>query len=84
MLPTHHRYGYTKIGDRPVYDWPGGKRLAFYVAANIMGQPFRIRPLRAALQRCLNHGHKERVRWTLPGKIADYRRSLPEGMLTNG
>jgi hypothetical protein len=31
MLPTHNRYGYTRIADRPVYDWPNGKRLAFYV-----------------------------------------------------
>jgi allantoinase len=35
MLPTHDRYGYTPIERRPVYDWPGGKRLAFYVCTNI-------------------------------------------------
>lgn len=35
MLPTHNRYDYTRIADRPVYDWPNGKRLAFYVCTNI-------------------------------------------------
>ena len=32
---THGRYDYSAIGDRPVYDWPGGKRLAVYVALNL-------------------------------------------------
>jgi allantoinase len=35
MLPTHDRYGYTRVDSRPVYDWPDGKRLAFYVCTNI-------------------------------------------------
>ena len=34
-LPGHDRYAYSAIVKRPVYDWPGGKRLAFYVALNI-------------------------------------------------
>ena len=35
MLPTHNRYGYTPIHKRPVFDWPDGKRLAFYICTNI-------------------------------------------------
>ncbi len=35
MLPTHGRYDYIPLPERPVYDWPGGKRLAFYVALNL-------------------------------------------------
>ena len=35
MLPTHSRYEYSMIDRRPVYDWPGGKRLAFYVGTNV-------------------------------------------------
>lgn len=35
MLQTHGRYDYTSINDRPDYTWPGGKRLAVYVATNI-------------------------------------------------
>lgn len=35
MLPTHGRYEYSNITKRPDYSWPGGKRLAVYVALNI-------------------------------------------------
>ena len=35
MLPTHGRYAYSNITKRPDYSWPGGKRLAVYVAVNI-------------------------------------------------
>ena len=31
-LPTHGRYAYSPIKGRPVYDWPGGKRLAVHAA----------------------------------------------------
>jgi hypothetical protein len=34
-LPTHGRYRYSPITTRPVYDWPGGKRLAIYIALNL-------------------------------------------------
>lgn len=34
-LPGHSRYDYSNILDRPTYDWPEGKRLAFYIAINI-------------------------------------------------
>jgi peptidoglycan/xylan/chitin deacetylase (PgdA/CDA1 family) len=34
-LPTHSRYSYSPIVTRPDYSWPGGKRLAFYIALNI-------------------------------------------------
>ncbi|WP_428395688.1 polysaccharide deacetylase family protein [Lichenicoccus sp.] len=34
-LAHHGRYAYSPIRGRPVYDWPGGKRLAFYVAVNL-------------------------------------------------
>jgi hypothetical protein len=35
MLPGHGRYEYSSIAKRPDYTWPGGKRLAVYVALNI-------------------------------------------------
>ena len=35
MLPTHGRYDFSAITQRPVYNWPTGKRLAVYVALNI-------------------------------------------------
>src|SRR5690242_17866747 len=35
QLPHHSRYAFSAINDRPDYSWPGGKRLAFYVAISI-------------------------------------------------
>jgi len=35
QLPTHGRYSYSGIATRPTYDWPGGKRLAVYLALNL-------------------------------------------------
>ena len=35
MLPTHGRYSHSSIVSRPDYTWPGGRRLAVYMALNI-------------------------------------------------
>ncbi len=35
MLRNHGRYDYSNITKRPDYSWPGGKRLAVYMAFNI-------------------------------------------------
>jgi allantoinase len=40
MLRGHGRYAYSTITERPVYDWPGGRRLAIYVALNVEAFPF--------------------------------------------
>ncbi|HVV61129.1 MAG TPA: polysaccharide deacetylase family protein [Pseudolabrys sp.] len=32
---THDRYPYSPINERPVYDWPGGRRLAVYIGLNL-------------------------------------------------
>jgi peptidoglycan/xylan/chitin deacetylase (PgdA/CDA1 family) len=34
-LPSHNRYDYSSIEQRRDYQWPGGKRLAFYIALNV-------------------------------------------------
>ncbi|MEM8769150.1 MAG: polysaccharide deacetylase family protein [Pseudomonadota bacterium] len=34
-LETHGRYDYSAISDRAHYEWPGGRRLAFYIAINV-------------------------------------------------
>lgn len=34
-LPHHNRYDYVPIVERPDFEWPGGKRLAFYLALNV-------------------------------------------------
>jgi len=35
MPATHGRYPYSPITERPVYDWPEGKRLAIYIGLNL-------------------------------------------------
>jgi peptidoglycan/xylan/chitin deacetylase (PgdA/CDA1 family) len=35
MTRSHGRYPYSPITERPVYDWPGGKRLAIYFGLNL-------------------------------------------------
>src|SRR4030095_2776838 len=42
MLPTHGRYGYSNITKRPDYAWPGGRRLAVYLALNIEAFGFGV------------------------------------------
>jgi peptidoglycan/xylan/chitin deacetylase (PgdA/CDA1 family) len=32
---SHDRYPYSAVGERPLYDWPGGKRLAVYIGFNL-------------------------------------------------
>ena len=34
-MSSHGRYAYSALPDRPVYDWPEGRRLAVYVALNL-------------------------------------------------
>ena len=34
-IEYHHRYAFSPLPDRPVYDWPGGKRLAVCLCNNI-------------------------------------------------
>jgi peptidoglycan/xylan/chitin deacetylase (PgdA/CDA1 family) len=41
MLPHHGRYSYSYLDDRADYSWPGGRRLAFYIATNIECFAFR-------------------------------------------
>ena len=35
MLESHGRYDYSPITERADYTWPGGARLAVYIALNI-------------------------------------------------
>ena len=35
MLESHGRYDYSPITERADYTWPGGRRLAVYIAVNI-------------------------------------------------
>jgi peptidoglycan/xylan/chitin deacetylase (PgdA/CDA1 family) len=47
----------------------------------VMGQPFRMQPLRAALRHCLAHAQRDRVWVTRPGAIAQHCYELPGGIV---
>jgi allantoinase len=47
----------------------------------IVGQPFRLRPLRQAIRHCVEHPHKDRVWYTRAGNIAKYCFALPKGII---
>ena len=34
-IKYHNRYAFSALPDRPLYDWPGGKRLAVCLCNNI-------------------------------------------------
>jgi peptidoglycan/xylan/chitin deacetylase (PgdA/CDA1 family) len=58
--------------------------LAISLHGFIVGQPFRLRPLRQALEHCVNHPKKDRVWYTRAGEIADYCMKLPPGTIPGG
>jgi allantoinase len=47
----------------------------------IVGQPFRLRPLRQAIRHIANHKRKERVWYTSAGEIAEFCYALPPGVI---
>ncbi len=47
----------------------------------IVGQPFRLRPLRQAIKHCIQHKHKNRIWFTRAGEIAKYCSSLSPGLI---
>ena len=57
--------------------------LVFSIALHpfIVGQAFRLKPLRQALEHCVHHEQNGKVWYTLPGRIADFCYSLEEGVL---
>lgn len=47
----------------------------------IVGQPFRLRPLRQAIKHCATHKHADQVWFTRAGDIAKYCLGLPKGLI---
>ena len=47
----------------------------------VVGQPYRLRSLRRALQHIVNHPKRDRVWFTRPGEIYDHCAALPESTL---
>src|SRR5215470_13592843 len=62
-LPGHTRYAYSPIVERKDYNWPGGKRLAFYVALNIehfaFGAGLGMDPVRSGQQTTRNFAWRD-------------------------
>ena len=62
-LPGHTRYAYSPIVERADYSWPGGKRLAFYVALNIehfaFGAGLGMDPVRSGQQTTRNFAWRD-------------------------
>ena len=62
-LPAHTRYAYSPIVERKGYGWPGGKRLAFYVALNIehfaFGAGLGMDPVRSGQQTTRNFAWRD-------------------------
>jgi hypothetical protein len=47
----------------------------------IVGQPYRLRMLREALQHIVNHPQKDKVWFTRPSAIYDHCAALPKGTM---
>ena len=50
----------------------------------IAGQPFRLAPLREALEHIVNHEHRDRIWFTHSDAIADYCYDLEPGLIPGG
>ena len=50
----------------------------------IVGQPFRLRPLRQALPHCVEHKLKDRVWYTRARDIARHCLAMPPGIIPGG
>jgi peptidoglycan/xylan/chitin deacetylase (PgdA/CDA1 family) len=90
MLPTHGRYDYSPITDRPVYRWPNGASLAVYFALGVEHYAFNdgmAEDLVPGVPKpdVLNNSWREygnRVgAWRVLEAFRDYR--LPLGILLN-
>ncbi len=85
QLNHHGRYRYSAINHRPDYNWPEGQRLAVYIALHpyLVGQPFRLRHLRRALQHIARVAHErpEQVWLTHPGAIANFGQDFLAGIV---
>ena len=49
--------------------------------AFVVGQAFRLKPLREAMRHCVEHAGADKVWWTTPGAIADHCYQLPSGII---
>jgi len=55
--------------------------LALSLHGFIVGQPFRLRPLRQAIKHCVEHKAKDRVWYTRAGAIAKHCFAMAKGLI---
>ena len=60
-LPDHGRFPYSAIGDRPQFTWPGGARLACYIAVNLEHFAFGEG---LGAERAPTHGQPDVLNWS--------------------
>lgn len=60
-LPDHGRFSYSAIGDRPQFTWPGGARLACYIAVNLEHFAFGEG---LGAERAPRHGQPDVLNWS--------------------
>jgi polysaccharide deacetylase len=63
MLKSHDRFDYVPITDRPDFTWPGGRRLAVYVAVAIEHFPYNAGGLGLAYSPGLPHPNTYNWAW---------------------
>jgi allantoinase len=63
MLPSHNRFDYAPITERPDFTWPKGRRLAVYVAVAIEHFPYNTGGLGIAYSPGLPHPNTYNWAW---------------------
>jgi len=63
MLPSHNRFAYSPITDRPDFAWPEGRRLALYIAVAIEHFPYNEGGLGLSYSPGLGHPNTYNWAW---------------------
>ncbi len=63
MLPSHNRFDYSPITERPDFTWPDGRRLAVYVAVAIEHFPYNTGGLGLSYSPGLPHPNTYNWAW---------------------
>ena len=82
MLPSHNRFEYSPITERPVFTWPGGRRLAVYVAVCVEHFPYNTGGLGMCYSPGLQHPNTYNWAWREYGnRVGGFRPARPAGPL---
>ena len=57
------------------------KKIVRLLHGFIVGQPFRLRPLRQAIKHCVEHKHAKDIWFTRAGEIYDYCAKMKPGII---